>query len=456
MTGLVDVMKISAERGNRSKVFQDLSYWEETRMFLQFANGIRAWSKVSKEANSFVCKLFILSGTAAEGIGSKDGLAHFTEHMVLRGPKSFDKDVTFSSYVEELGMGINAVTSKDFMCFEVQSESSICDKALALIIDMVFNPALREEDFLSEKMVVVEELNYSEDDPETICRSGVAELMWGPLHQLGRTTLGNRDSINSITIDDIRVFVENNFSSSNFFLSLAGNYDEQLICNYIDNIQCLERSIMGDSGDCIKYGNTNPGSDQRQIQFIERDSSIVYAGVGFKIYNWRKNTRWMYDLMNFFVGDGIGSRLFQAIRQQCGVVYNIWSKPSFYRAGGEYNFGYCTDKEHRELVNSKLTEELKKLSDIDEKGYRIVKTKFRSDLLFSLDNYHSYAYWVGRNFSIHHRVMDIQDVLEYVEMIDRYLFQQAVAEIFDRDPLCAVEVGPPVANGAYAEWRTFG
>jgi predicted Zn-dependent peptidase len=109
--------------------------------------------------------IFVKCGSAYEN-EREGGLSHFVEHMVFKGTKRrsyFD----IAKEIDVLGGIINAFTSKEYTCFYVKVLNDYIEKAWDVLIDIVVNPTINESELEKEKGVIIEEINASNDDPQS-------------------------------------------------------------------------------------------------------------------------------------------------------------------------------------------------------------------------------------------------------------------------------------------------
>ena len=95
----------------------------------------------------------------------EEGLAHFLEHMVFKGSATLQAG-EFDRRIEALGGSSNAATGFDDVHFHVLVPSSCAQNALDLLLDLVLNPALREDAYGMERDVVLEEIAQYRDQPD--------------------------------------------------------------------------------------------------------------------------------------------------------------------------------------------------------------------------------------------------------------------------------------------------
>src|SRR5438876_217754 len=111
-----------------------------------------------------------------------------------RPPGSIDAEL------EGLGGNSNAFTSYDFTHYDVVVPLSGLRAAAALLADIAVNAAFVPAELESEKKVVFEEMNLTEDDPERFLTRRLTEAAYVE-HPYGRPILGTRELVGGLTRD---------------------------------------------------------------------------------------------------------------------------------------------------------------------------------------------------------------------------------------------------------------
>src|SRR6185437_9108730 len=99
--------------------------------------------------------------------GSRDetdavaGVSHFLEHMVFKGTPQRTADDVNRDF-DEMGAHYNAFTSEEKTVYYAAVLPEYQTPAVELLAD-ILRPSLREEDFNTEKQVIIEEIKMYED-----------------------------------------------------------------------------------------------------------------------------------------------------------------------------------------------------------------------------------------------------------------------------------------------------
>src|SRR5579871_647480 len=129
--------------------------------FLQatLANGLEIIAEANDEAHSTALGFFVQAGARDES-DEISGVSHFLEHMAFKGTaKRSAEDV--NREFDEMGAHYNAFTSEENTVYYAAVLPEFQAQAVELLGD-ILRPALREEDFDTEKQVIIEEIKMYE------------------------------------------------------------------------------------------------------------------------------------------------------------------------------------------------------------------------------------------------------------------------------------------------------
>lgn len=180
-------------------------------------------------------------------IGSVDededqlGLAHFTEHMLFKGTKSYSKQEMID-YLNSVGLGfgggLNAFTHYDFTGYTLSSptqDREQLDKAFHILSEMAFHALFDEEELEEERGVVIEEWRIHQSASSRI-RDRVMSVVYADSRYANRPPIGSYDILNSFNRDTIVRFYEDWYRPDLMTLIVVGDFDplevEEMIVSY--------------------------------------------------------------------------------------------------------------------------------------------------------------------------------------------------------------------------------
>ena len=83
------------------------------------------------------------------------------------------------------------------------------------------------------------------------------------------------------------------------------------------------------------------------FSFIKKDIAQTHIVLGFPCDNIFTDKRMAYSLLGFIFGGGMGSRLFQKVREEHGLVYSISAIPELFECGGDFVICLATNKKNQ-------------------------------------------------------------------------------------------------------------
>src|SRR5688572_5693744 len=129
------------------------------------------------------------------------GVSHFLEHLLFKGSESLSAREV-SEVFDAIGAEFNAFTSKETTCYWARLLDQDLGTGLDVLSEILQRPAFRPHEIDSERQVVIEEINMSEDDPDDLAHENFTSTVFAG-HSLEAPVLGTRESIRGMSRDDI-------------------------------------------------------------------------------------------------------------------------------------------------------------------------------------------------------------------------------------------------------------
>lgn len=184
-------------------------------------NGLEIVAECNPECRTLALGFFVKAG-ARDETDEIAGVSHFLEHMAFKGtPSRSAADI--NRQFDEIGAHYNAYTSEERTVYHAALLPEYQRQAVALLAD-ILRPALREEDFETEKKVILEEIQMYLDHPPFGADDRLRSLYFGT-HPLGRSVLGTQGSIRQLTVEAMRAYHRARYTPQNIALVAAGRVD---------------------------------------------------------------------------------------------------------------------------------------------------------------------------------------------------------------------------------------
>lgn len=330
-------------------------------------NKIRVVFEQNKHFNSATVGVWVGVGSRDE-VKENNGIAHMIEHMLFKGTKTRTaSDIAISTAV--LGGNLNAYTSKECTSFYCKTLKEYILEAIDIIGDMICNPLLDENDLKKEKGVVCEEIDMYNDSAEDYVHEYLQMKAWKN-HPLGFLISGEKKIVRKFTRDDLIDFMSNHYVGENIVISVAGNFDKEQVLNQIEKSFSGLRPTPKDITKVQK--RTAPVYTPVHIE-KKQDIEQIHLNIAFEIPSFVDEVRYEFTIINAILGGDVNSRLFQKIREDRGLTYNICSYGSAFSDTGLFHIYGALNPNQLERV-MKLIKGI--IADLVKKG--ITKEEFEN------------------------------------------------------------------------------
>ena len=263
------------------------------------------------------------------------GVSHFLEHMVFKGTERRTA-AEVNRELDHLGAHSNAYTSEDSTVFYASVLPECQSHAVDLLTD-IMQPLLREEDFETERQVVLEEIAMYDDQPPYGAFEKASELFFGE-HPLATRVLGSSETVADMTVSQMHEYHRGRYTKDNMFLIASGKVDMPQL---IEHVSKVSENWPAESQPRV----TLPANYHSGSAVIERESTHQH----YEVQMWpglsrNDPRRYALRMLCTILADDTGSRLFwELIDTGRAETAAIW--PQF--------FGWlpvlCTGGCHREF-----------------------------------------------------------------------------------------------------------
>jgi len=266
-------------------------------------NGLTVIAETDPDAHTSACGFFVKTGARDEAAPLM-GVSHFLEHMMFKGTERRSADDVNREF-DQIGANYNAYTSSEMTCFYAGVLPEYLPRATDILAD-ILRPALRTEDFDTEKNVILEEIAMYKDNPFWVLYEKAMEEYYGQ-HPLAFRVLGTDDTIKALQRDQMKGYFDHRYSADNTVVSFAGRVDFDAAVKDIERL-------------CAHWGRTGADRDAKtpppfERRFELKDDKVsrgyllmVSPGPGS-----RDPRRYAATMLTKVLGDADNSRLHWAL-----------------------------------------------------------------------------------------------------------------------------------------------
>jgi predicted Zn-dependent peptidase len=293
-----------------------------------------------------------------------NGMAHFLEHMMFKGTPNIPMG-EFEKRIEQQGAVTNAATSQEYTHYYITTAPQDFAQLAPLQIDVVLNPEIPDEAFERERLVVLEEIRRSEDNPQRRTYHRAMETCFATL-PYRRQVLGPAAVIEQLTPQQMRVFHRHWYHPTAITTAVVGNLPvEELIATVAEGFEQHSPASWQKSTSAATAQAYTPESAFAEIVRREyTDESLQQARL---VMMWRVpgmnelTQTYPLDILAVILGQGKTARLFRDLREERGLVSRISVSNLTYNIQGAFYISAYLPAENLEVVEAAIREHIRSL-----------------------------------------------------------------------------------------------
>ncbi|MCI8519906.1 MAG: insulinase family protein [Clostridia bacterium] len=398
------------------------------------SNGIRVVAEKITYLKSISIGVWVGNGSRYEN-KNENGISHFIEHMLFKGTQTRNA-AQIAHEIDSVGGQLDAFTTREYTCFYTKTLDEHIPIALDVLSDMMYSPRLDESDMSLERQVIKEEIRMYEDSPEDLVYDLSSYAVWGDT-PMGRTILGTYESLDGITPDIMRSFMNNHYTSANTIISVSGNFDDtffDLLEKYFGTRKMPDTLPSLPDAPYLAGRNIVKSKDIEQIQLV-----ATFKGIDVMDES-------VYDLLVFnnIFGSGMSSRLFQNIREKRGLVYSINAGHSAYIGTGVFDIAAGMSPSGLKEVTSLISQEIRAVKRDKLTADEISKAKeqLKGNYILSGESTGARMQGAGRSLLLGKPIHTQEEVIKKIEAVNIGSVSEIIDRVLDSSTLCVSAVGP--------------
>jgi zinc protease len=280
-------------------------------------NGLKVILLENHKAPLVTFQVWYRVGSRNEAWG-KTGLSHVLEHMMFKGTEKTGPE-EFSRIIQENGGNLNAFTSYDYTAYFENLNADRVQVAIDLEADRMQNLVLREEDFRTERMVVMEERRLrTEDNPQAV----LIEQMMATAFQIQPyrwPIIGWMEDIARFTLDDLKTYYKTYYNPVNTFLVVVGDFKKEEL---LARIEKAFGSYPKGVAPAQERDIDPPQIGERRI-FVKKEAQLPFLVMGYHVPNLREPDSYVLEVIATLLSGGKSSRLYQNLVREKRLVLSV-------------------------------------------------------------------------------------------------------------------------------------
>ncbi len=360
------------------------------------SSGVTLVTENLPHSSSISLGLWICAGSRDE-TPAENGLAHLIEHLVFKGTPNRDT-LAIATEIDSLGGLTNAFTEREHVAFHTRVRPEHLERAVDLLTDIFHNSLYTEKDLELEKQVIAQEIAMVQDEPEELISELALAAAW-PKHSLAMPIAGTLESIEALDQKAIKSWLGRKAADSRLLISAVGAVEHQWLYDLLQSRWPVDRPTTAEISK-VTRPQFCPG-----VEKLKRPLEQTHLLMSFDMPDQKSPDRWTASVFNLLLGGYMSSRLFQKIREEHGLAYNVYSHYSAYQEAGRLEIYAGTDPNKVSQVRALIEKELDDLAKVplsQAELYQAIESLTTSFFL-SQESLESRMTRLAKNESIHGR-----------------------------------------------------
>lgn len=247
----------------------------------------------------------------------KAGVAYLVSELMMEGTKN-KTPLELEEEIEKLGARIYMSTSNGSITISVNTLARNYDKALALVEEILLEPRWDEEEFALAKTRLTNSIKRQMANPNSVGRKAFNELVYGDGHIYAIDRRGTEESVESITLDDLKDYYATNFSPSVADFLISGNITQDKV---ISSLQPLAEKWQAKEVVFPEYALPEP-LEESTIYFVDvpgAKQSVIY--IGYLGLARTDDDFYPATVMNHKLGGSFSGNVNLILREEKGYTY---------------------------------------------------------------------------------------------------------------------------------------
>lgn len=319
--------------------------------------GLRVYYVAAPSLPMVDLRLVFDAGGARDG--ERAGLASFTNGILDQGADDLNADQIAEAF-ESVGAIASNGTSLDMAWLSLRTITlpEQQKKAVDTWLKVLGKPTFPSKEFKNFQKLTLVSLDAEKQEPESVASKAFYSNLYGT-HPYAVPKNGTPDTINALTIDDLKGFYKQYYVNKNAVLAIVGAVTRP-------EAEALAKQIAGVLGQgdaAAPLPEVTPLTEAKTvaIDFPSGQSHILVGQPGNK----RGDDDYyvMYLGNHILGGGGFTSRLMKSVRNDRGLSYSVYSYFMPLSQLGPFEVGLQTKQEQTEEALKVVRETIKRFQD---------------------------------------------------------------------------------------------
>ena len=354
-------------------------------------NGLRILTIPMPSFESATVMVMVGAGSRYE-TKLNNGISHFLEHMAFKGTKNRPSAMDISVLIDGIGGEMNAFTGKESTGYYIKSASAHINLSMDVLSDMLHNSLFDEKEIEKEKGVILEEINFHDDNTSHRIGDVYERLLYGDT-AMGWNIDGEKQVIKAIKRQNFLDYMSQLYSANQITVVVAGGIDiektQAMVEKYFGKMRCF---------DTKPYKKVVEKQTKPKVLIKHKKTEQVNIAIGVRTVPNDHPDKYALSVLSSILGGGMSSRLFTEVREKRGLAYYIRTSSDHYQDCGSLVSMSGIDPKRLDEAITVILSEYNKISNTPPSIKELKKAKefLKGHLILDLEDSRSVAGFYGQ------------------------------------------------------------
>jgi zinc protease len=338
-------------------------YWT-----LDLPNGLKMIGSKDDEVPMVTLQLNVECGHRFEE-KSKSGLAQIMADLMNESTMKHSAE-QISEELEKLGSSVDVSAGTNEIVITISCLKKNMNATFKLVEEILFQPKFDKEEFERSKNQLLEAIANQATQPVTIANNVYSRLLYGDDHIMSVPTIGTKETVTAITLDDVKNYYNANFSPNISQVIVVGDVTKEEIL-----AQTPFLKTWADKKVVHKVTSGTPKTDKTKIFLVDKTQAPQSeVRIGFMSLPFDATGEYYkVGIMNYVLGGGFSSRINMNLREDKGWTYGSYCTFS----GGKYDGRYTASGGIKgSATDSAIVEYVREIRNYAENGIKPEELEF--------------------------------------------------------------------------------
>jgi len=249
---------------------------------------------------------------------TKDGQADLSAKLLNEGTKK-EGSVGFATKLDDHAVELSAHVGRESFVIELSALKSEFPYALERLKELLKDPNYTQEALAQVKRQKIGWLMQKKSDFDYIAAGKLREILFKG-SPLARPYDGTLESVNAMTLDDLKTFIATHLGYNNLIGVVGGDISpDEAKKDFMEVLALLPKTDVKSIGPIHV-------SDKKEVALVDEDTqqAYIYFGAPFH-YSYKDKDQYKAKIAEYILGGaGFGSRLMEEIRVKRGLTYGAY------------------------------------------------------------------------------------------------------------------------------------